>query len=154
MILSDSSNVRFLRLPVRMPLAGGCPRLFDPAIRRHCHLQSLADMLHLELARLEKHLIIVVLIRLLSEDLDLALIYFIGQRPSPSSHSYLFPEHDFVAAWDELLDDDIFALHCLLELVLPAGPFMLMADLFVMETFVVRRIMDVASVVQLVSMRF
>ena len=59
-----------------------------------------------------------------------------------------------MVAWDELRDDDIFALHCLLELVLPAGPFMLMADLFVMETFVVRRIMDVASVVQLVSMRF
>ena len=117
----------------------------DPDIRRQWHLQSLRDILQVDSAKLEKLLIIAVLITFLTEDLDLALLYLIGQRPAQSSHSASSLEEILTAMWDQLLDDDTFALHCLVELVLPAGPFMLIADRFAMESILVGRIMEAAS---------
>ena len=48
----------------------------------------------------------------------------------------------FSIVWDDLLDDETFALHCIVELLLPSGPLMLVADRFVMERILVGRILD------------
>ena len=116
-----------------------------PDIRRQYLLQSLRDMLHVDEAKLEKFLIVAVLITLFTDHMDLALLYLMAQRPAQSSHSAMSLEASFLAVWDQLLDDDTFALHCLVELVLPAGPLMLIADRFAMEHILVGRIMEAAS---------
>ena len=114
----------------------------DPIIRRHCHLQCLGEILNVDLGKVEKFLITAVLISFLSGSVDLATLYLIAQRPARSSHPGQSVEQVLMAVWDELLDDDIFAVHCVLELVLPSGPLMLKAERFVMESILVRRILD------------
>ena len=114
----------------------------DPIFRRHCLLQCLGEILNVDLGKVDKFLITAVLISFLTRSLDLAILYLMAQRPARSSHPGQSVEQVVMAVWDDVLDDDIFALHCLLELVLPSGPLMLTAERFVMESILVRRILD------------
>ena len=133
------------------PAAGGAALLqavtahFDPDIRRQFHLHALRDVLQVDMAKLEQVLITAMLISFLTQDLDLALYYVIGQRPAQSWHPGISLEEIFTAVWDQLLDDETFTLHCLVELLLPAGPLMLIADRFVMESILVGRIMEAST---------
>ena len=102
------------------------------------------DILHVDAAKLEKLLISAVLVWLLSQDTDLALLYIIGHRPANSAHSALTLAEVFAVVWDELFDDETFALHCVAELLLPDG-LMRTADRFVMERILVGQILKAAS---------
>ena len=105
-------------------------------------LQLLRAILHVSTDQLDEHLITAVLISFLAQDVNLALHYLNAKRPVQSPYASFSLEEVLVIVWDDLLEDDTFALHCLVELVLPAGPLMLKAERFVMESVLVRRIMD------------
>ena len=117
----------------------------DPDIQKHRHLSRLKEVLHVDCGKLEQLLITAVLISFLTGDFNLSLFFIIGQLPTQSSHFGRSVEPLLTAVWDNLLDDHTFALHCCVELVLPAGPFMMIADRFVMESILMRRVMDAAT---------
>lgn len=114
----------------------------DPDLQRYYHRGLLSEILHVDGATLENLLIVAFLIGLISQNVDLALHYILGRRPATSTHSAVSLTQIFSVVWDELLDDETFALHCVVELLLPAGPLLLVADRFVMESILVGRIFD------------
>ena len=114
-------------------------------VRRDQHLEVLQSILQVDAAKLERLLITSVLVWLLSQDTDLALLYIVAHRPARSSHCEVSLANVFAVVWDDLLDDDTFALHCVVELLLPEG-LMLTADRFVMERILVGEILQAASV--------
>ena len=97
------------------------------------------NILHVEAAKLEKLLITAVVLWLPSQDTDLALLYIVGHSPANSGHSAVSLAAVFAVVWDELLDDETFALHCVVELLLPDG-LMRTAHCFVMERILVGQI--------------
>ena len=117
----------------------------DPDLRRYYYRVVLAKLIPVAGAKFENLLVIAVLISLISQDVDLALLYIVGQRPANSTHSTVSLSEVFSIVWDELLDDETFVLHCVVELFMPAGPLMLAAERFVMERILVGRILDAGS---------
>ena len=114
----------------------------DQDVQRYYHLGVLGEVLQLDGAPFENVLIVATLIGLISQNVDLALLYILGRKPANSTHSAVSVSQIFLAVWDEVLEDETFALHCVVELLLPASPLLVLADRFVMESILVGRIFD------------
>ena len=109
------------------------------------HLHVLGEVMQADPVTLERYLIVAVLIAVIASDFDLALLYLMGRRPVQSSQHGFCIEDCLSQAWDCLLEDQTFALHCVVELLLPAGPLYMIAERFVMESILVRRVVNAAS---------
>ena len=109
------------------------------------HLLLLQDMLHMGRMKLEHHLVTALLISFVSHDFNLALLYILTLRPSNSANSVHGVEGALTDAWEDIVNDGTFLLHCLLELLLTVSPCSGAADRFLMDSILVRRVMDAAS---------
>ena len=114
-----------------------------PCLRqRTAALSSLHGFFVASRVQIDRVLVVAMLIFFITDDFDVALHFLLTRSLKiPTSAASTF-EDAVREVWPLLLDDNVFASMCALELCFGEGVLRLQADQFIMETILVGRILD------------
>jgi hypothetical protein len=111
-------------------------------LQRTAALSSLHGFFVASQAQLDRFLVVAMLIFFITDDFDVALHFLMTRSvKTPTSAAQTF-ENAVREVWPYLLDDNVFASTCALELLFAQGVLRLQADQFIMESILVGRILD------------